>query len=78
MACPSGCSSSGLASTSGRPWAPATAPASAGDLKLARLDLGQGLQGVLPLKPGAGLARGATVEVETASEARGDKAAASG
>ena len=47
----------------------------AGDLKLARLDLGQGLLGVLPLKPGAGLARGATVEVETAAEARGDKAA---
>lgn len=45
------------------------------DLKLARLDLGQGLQGVLPLKPGAGLARGATVEVATAAEARGDKAA---
>jgi len=47
----------------------------AGDLRLARLDLGQSLQGVLPMKPGAGLARGATVEVEVDAEARGGKAA---
>ena len=47
----------------------------AGDLRLARLDLGSGVQGVLPLKPDAGLARGATLEVETTAEGRGGKVA---
>lgn len=47
----------------------------AGDLRLARLDLGHGLQGVLPLKPGVSLARGATLQVEVDAEAWGDKAA---
>ena len=43
------------------------------DLRLARLDLGPDGQGVMPVKPGAGLSRGALVQVEVVAEGRADK-----
>jgi Ribonuclease G/E len=43
-------------------------------LRMARLDLGPGLEGVMPVKPGASPAQGAAVRVEVSAETRAGKA----